>query len=116
MALAFLREHDMVRCFLEIKASTSDDDMGLVCEYFERTWINGFGTALICQHGELFRTNNYAEAFHSSPRRLFFTAHPHFDEFVQKMNDIMDSVKTELKRSDSTRNDSARVHYVHLKT
>ena len=95
MALAFLKERDIVRCFLEIKASTSDDDMGLVCEYFERTWINGFGTALICQHDELFRTNNNAEAFHSSLRRLFFTAHPQFDEFVQKMNDLMDSVKTE---------------------
>lgn len=28
-------------------------------------------------------------------RRIFFTAHPQFDVFVEKMNDIMDSVKTE---------------------
>ena len=95
MALPFLRERDIARSFLEMKASTTDDDAILVFEYFERTWINGFGTALICQNGELFRTNNNAEAFHSSLRRIFFTAHPQFDEFVEKMNDLMDSVKTE---------------------
>ena len=78
-----------------MKASVTDDDTILVYEYFERTWINGFGAALICQYGELFRTNNNAEAFHSSLRRIFFTAHPQFDEFVEKMNDLMDSVKTE---------------------
>ena len=95
MALPFLRECDIARSFLEMKASTTDDDAILVYEYFERTWINGFGTALICQYGELFRTNNNAEAFHSSPRRLFFAAHPVFYVFVEKMNDLMDSVKTE---------------------
>ena len=95
MALAFLRERDIASRFREIKASATDDDTILVYEYFERTWINGFGTALICQYGELFRTNNNAEAFHSSLRRLFFAAHPQFDEFVEKMNDLMDSVKTE---------------------
>ena len=55
MALPFLRECDIARSFLEMKASTTDDDAILVYEYFERTWINGFGTALICQHDELFR-------------------------------------------------------------
>ena len=95
MALAFLRERDIPTRFLEMKASTTDDDALLVYEYFERTWIDGFGTALICQYGELFRTNNNAEAFHGSLRRIFFTAHPQFDEFVEKMNDLMDSVKTE---------------------
>ena len=95
IALAFLRERDIASCFIEMKASSTDDDAILVYEYFERTWINGFGTALICQNGELFRTNNNAEAFHSSLKRLFFTAHPPFDEFVEKMNDLMDSVKTE---------------------
>ena len=95
MALVFLRECDIARRFLEMKASTTDDDTILVCEYFERTWINGFGTELICQNGELFRTNNNAEAFHSSLRRLFFAAHPQVCVFVEKMNDLMDSVKTE---------------------
>ena len=94
-ALPFLREWDITHSFLEVKASTTDDDALLVCEYSERTWIDGFGTSLICQYGELFRTNNNAEAFHSSLRRIFFTAHPQFDEFVEKMNDLMDSVKTE---------------------
>lgn len=95
MALPFLREHDITSRFLEMKASTTDDDAILAYEYFERTWINGFGPALICQNGELFRTNNNAEAFHSSLRRLFFTAHPQFGVFVEKMDDLIDSVKTE---------------------
>ena len=95
MALPFLRERDIARHFLEMKATTTDDDALLVYEYFERTLINGFGTALICQNGELFRTNNNAEAFHSSLRRLFFSAHPQFGLFVEKMNDLMDSVKTD---------------------
>ena len=95
MALAFMREHDIFGGFLEMKSALTDDDAILVYEYFERTWIDGFGTSLFGQYGELFRTNNNAEAFHSSLRRIFFTAHPQFDMFVEKMNDIMDSVKTE---------------------
>ena len=95
MALPFLRERDIARSFLEMKTSTTDDDAILVYEYFERTWINGFGTTLICQYGELFRTNNNAEAFHSSLRRFFFAAHPQFYVFVEKMNDLMDTVTTE---------------------
>ena len=83
IALEFPRECDIASRFREIKASATDDDAILVYEYFERTWINGFGTALICQCGELFRTNN-AEAFHSSLTRVFFAAHPQFDEFVEK--------------------------------
>ena len=78
-----------------MKSALPDDDAILVYEYFERTWIDGFGTSLFCQNDELFRANNNVEAFHSSLRRIFFTAHPQFDVFVEKMNDIMDSVKTE---------------------
>ena len=63
MALPFLREWDITRSFLEVKASTTDDDALLVYEYFERTWINGFGTALICKYGELFRTDNKRRSF-----------------------------------------------------
>ena len=95
MALPFLRERDIARSFFEMNASTTDDDATLVYEYFERTWINGLGTALICQNGELFRTNNNTEAFYSSLRRIFFAAHPQFYAFVEKMSDLMDTVKTE---------------------
>ena len=41
---------------------------------------------MIYHNGELFRTNNNAEAFHSSLKRLFFTEHPPFDEFVEKID------------------------------
>ena len=71
---------------------------------------------MICQNGELFRTNNNAEAFHSSLRRLFFTAHPQFDVFVENMNDLADSVKTEWEAERLPLNDSTRVHHDHLKT
>ena len=92
MALPFLRERHIARSFLEMKASTTDDDATLVHEYFERTWIYGFGTALICQYGELFRTNNNAEAFHGSLR---LHSNPQLFAFVQKMNDLAESVKKE---------------------
>ena len=67
-----------------MKRTVHDNDLMAVFEYYERTWIDGFGTELICQHDELFRTNNNAEAFHSSLRRVFFAAHPPFDEFSGK--------------------------------
>ena len=95
MTLAFLRMRHR-KTLSQLKASSTDDDTILVYKYFERSWIDGFGTALICKNGELFRTNN-AEAFHSSRRRLFFMADPQFDVFVEKMNDITDSVKTECE-------------------
>ena len=69
-----------------MKASLTCDDAIIVSNIFERTWINGFWTALIYHNGELFRTNNNAEAFHSSLKRLFFTEHPPFDEFVEKID------------------------------
>ena len=97
MALVFLKQNDIVRRFLELKNGVADDDLTAVHDYFERTWVNGFGTALICQHDELFRTNNNSEAFHSSLRRLFFAAHPHFNEFVGKVTDLMDSVRTDFE-------------------
>ena len=90
MELTSLRECDIARSFLEVAASTTNDDANLVYEYFERTWINGFGTALICQYGELFRTNNNAKDFHNSLRRLLFAANPRFGVFV-KSNALMDS-------------------------
>ena len=61
--LVFLRNHDIASCFLEMKASLTGDDVIIVYKHFDPTWINGFGPALICQNGELFRTNNYVEDF-----------------------------------------------------
>ena len=46
-----------------MKASLTGDDVIIVYKYSDPTWINGFGTVLICQNGELFRTNNIVETF-----------------------------------------------------
>ena len=61
--LVFLKNLGIASCFLEMKVSLTGDDAILVYEYFERTRINGFWTALICQNGELFRTNINVKAF-----------------------------------------------------
>ena len=91
MALPFLKTRDIRRRFLELNESVDDADLALVYDYFERTWIDGFGVELISQYNELFRTNNNAEAFHSSLRHVFFRAHPQFGEFVGKIVGVMET-------------------------
>ena len=80
-----------------MKSRINDEDLLVVYEYFERTWINGFGVDIISQYDELFGTNNDAEAFHSSLRRVFFASHPRFDEVIEKMCELMNSAETEYR-------------------
>ena len=56
-----------------------------------------WGVDIICRCDELFRTNNNAEAFHSSLRRVFFAPHPRFDEFIEKICELIDSAETEYR-------------------
>ena len=95
MALPLLKESDIRRSFFKLKEILVDSALRTVYDYFERTWIDGFGVKLICQYDEMYRTNNNAEAFHSSLRQVFFSAHPNFNEFVEKMCDLMDTAETE---------------------
>ena len=97
MALALIKSNDIRDSFHTMKGLVNDDDLLLVYEYLERTWLDGFGVEMICQYHELFRTNNNAEAFHSSLRRVFFSPHPRFDEFIEKMCELMDSAETEYR-------------------
>ena len=97
MALAPIKSNDIRNSFYKMKCHIDDEDLLMAYESFETTWIDGFGVELICQYDELFRTNNNAEAFHSSLRRVFFTPHPSFDEFIEKMCELMDSAETEFR-------------------
>ena len=54
------------------------------------------GVELISQHEETFRTNNCAEAFHGSQRKVFNAAHPNFFDFVEKLSDVMDRAENEF--------------------
>ena len=73
-----------------------DEKLVEVHRYFEQTWIGGFGVELISQYEEVFRTNNYAEAFHSSLRTSFPSPHPNFYDFVERLSEIMDSAENEF--------------------
>ena len=97
MALVFLKSSDIHRRFLELRGTVDSDSLMLVYDYFERTWINGFGTGLISQHDELVRTNNNAEAFHNSLRHVFFANHPQFNEFVEKTVNIMETAEADYE-------------------
>ena len=97
MALVFLKSSDIHRRFLGLRGTVDSDSLMLVYDYFERTWINGFGTGLISQHDELVRTNNNAEAFHNSLRHVFFANHPQFNEFVEKTVNIMETAEADYE-------------------
>ena len=96
-AIVFLPVDDVPRHFQSMKALVADDDQLLrVYEYFETTWLNGFGVKLISQHGEAFRTNNCAEAFHSSLRTIFHAPHPNFFDFIERLSGIMERAENEF--------------------
>ena len=56
----------------------------------------GFGVELISQYEEMFRTNNYAEAFHNSLGTTFPSPRPNFFDFVEKQSEIMDRAEHEF--------------------
>ena len=61
IALMFLPPEDLQKLFNSTKTLVrSDEQLSDVYRYFEETWIDGFGVALISQH-DVFRTNNCAE-------------------------------------------------------
>ena len=96
-AIVFLPVDDVPRHFQSMKSLVADDDQLLrVYEYFETTWLNGFGVKPISQHGEAFRTNNCAEAFHSSLRTIFHAPHPNFYDFVERLSGIMERAENEF--------------------
>ena len=96
-ALAFFPPGEIPRYFKEMKALViSDEQLRCVYEYFEKTWIGGFGVELVTQHGEVFRTSNSAESFHSALRMVFHAPHPNFYDFVEKLPGIMDHAENEF--------------------
>ena len=65
-----------------------------------KTRTNGLSRDILFVPGlynELFRTNNNAEAFHSSLRHVFFRAHPQFGEFVGKIIGVMETAEAEYE-------------------
>ena len=96
-ALAFFPPEEIPRHFKTMKALVrGDEQLRCVYEYFEKTWVDGFGVELIAQHGEVFRTNNSAESFHNSLRLIFHAPHPNFYDFVEKLSGIMDRAENEF--------------------
>ena len=91
MSLVFFKPGDIPRRFRGLRSSVGDDDdLKRVCEYYERTWIRGYGVDIICQHNEIFRTNNHAEAFHNGIKSMINKTRPEFFDFVEKLVLVMD--------------------------
>lgn len=96
-ALVFLPPDDVPKhfnCMMSLVAG--DEQLVDVYRYFEQTWICGFGVELISQCEEAFRTNNCAEAFHSSLRMVFPSPHPNFYDFVERLSEIMDTAENDF--------------------
>ena len=96
-ALVFLPPDDVPKHFNHMMSLVAGDEQLVdVYRYFEQTWINGFGVELISQCEEAFRTNNCAEAFHSSLRMVFPSPHPNFYDFVERLSEIMDTAENDF--------------------
>ena len=96
MSLVFLKPEDIAPTFYILCSSTVDADLKNICDYFERTWVQGYGVDLICQYDEMFRTNNNAEAFHGGIRSMFSRPRPLFFDFVEKLTGVMDRAEHEF--------------------
>ena len=99
MAFPFMKRERMAVCFHEcFEEMAMDGVLGVeeefrerfraVVAYYKRFWVDDIGLDMVCQFGEVNRTNNHAEAFHRGVGCAVQVAHPQTLVLIQLLVNV----------------------------
>ena len=76
---------------------TGDTDLMAVSQFLDGAWMKSFPVELLCQNDAIFRTNNFAEIFHSARSRRSLQIKPQFYAFVRHIADIIAETREQFE-------------------